>query len=226
VESRFDHPVEFVAEQDHNWLLIFLGLTLIWGVIRLSVNRSVMSFFLPALYPVDSDAEEYDDVLRPSYLHVLLSIILIVPSAYYLTVEVASPEWIESASAVLPEFICWVLLLILAIGTWYVLYYIVFSTLDAPEKGVLYFTSNSVIWVIPSILGVPLMLFHQYQPEVIDIELVRLILSILLVSLILWKVISHSVLIWFRLQVPAVYRFLYLCTLEILPIALLYKAVL
>lgn len=226
MESRFEQPIELVAQQNHGWLLIFIALTLIWGLLRLIVNQPLIPFLLPGVFPTEDHSDDNSRLYQLGILQIILTFLLIIPVAYFCTNEIPTPIWIESAANLIPEFLCWLLLWILVIGTWYVTYYVVFTTLEEPNKGKVFITSNSVIWGVLTVVGVPLLLIHQYQPEILNDPAINNLLSGLLVTLVVWKVIVHSLLIWFRLNLPVVYRFLYLCTLEILPVAVLAKLVL
>lgn len=77
----------------------------------------------------------------------------------------------------------------------------------------------NIVNTLFSLLFIPLLLVYNYAPEIFT-EYLPIIFTVLVVALLIYQIVRSSVFIISNFRLPIMYLFIYLCTLEILPILL------
>lgn len=208
-------------ELQADWMIGLLALVvLLGGLIRMNWYRYLKEVFLSLLYPAFSEKIEGNNASNalPAFLMTVLfyasSSIFIYQSLYLFEKPLAGMD----GPIQLPLITALLIVLLTAKSLVYHLVALIFDVRQATRR---YLTYAGVATKAFGVLLLPLIVLLPFIDEALQIYLIKG--GIGLFSALYLLQISHSIRTNFRSLISGYYIILYLCSLEILPLALLFK---
>src|SRR5690554_2198536 len=208
-------------ELQADWMIGLLALSvLLGGLIRMNWYRYLKEVFLSLLYPSFSEKIEGNNASNalPSFLMNVLFYATSSIFIYQILVLFERPFAGMEGPIQLPMMAGFILVLLTAKSLVYHLVALIFDVRPATRR---YLTYAGVANKAFGVLLLPLIVLIPFVDDFLQIYLIKG--GIGLFSALYLLQLSHSIRTNFRSLVSGYYIILYLCSLEILPLALLFK---
>lgn len=200
--------------------LVFLVAFL--AIIKLSFSKYFSGLFKQLLQQSNKQRQTQEQIIQNNFPSLLLNFLFVLSGGMFIALLAFNKHWVQESFWLL--FLYSTVLLIIIYGFKYI-FLLFFGWLFNLSKAT--DTYTFIVFLINKILGIifiPILFIIAFSPSFIA-ETVLSITIILLTILFLYRYWLSFLAIRNNLKVSAFHFFLYLCAIEILPLAILYKAV-